>query len=78
MDEPTRVLVWQKGFVIPGYDPAQWRRDAYGHALSFAAYGDRSSVYGWEMAPVDPVAEGGTDAPGTLRPLHWTANARRH
>ena len=77
MDEQTRILVWQKGTAIPGYDPAQWRRDAEGNALSFAAYGDRSSDYGWEIDHIRPVTEGGTDEIDNLRPLHWRANAGR-
>ena len=59
MDEQTKVLVWQKGTAIPGYDPAQWRRDAWGNALSFAAYGNRNSDYGWEIDHIRPVSEGG-------------------
>ena len=39
----TAVLVWQKGAIIPGYDPAEWRRDDFGYAMSFTMYGNRSS-----------------------------------
>ncbi|MCY4662048.1 MAG: HNH endonuclease signature motif containing protein [Acidobacteria bacterium] len=77
MDEQTKVLVWQKGTVIPGYDPTQWRRDEDGNALSFAAYGDRSSDYGWEIDHIHPVAEGGGDSIANLRPLHWRVNSGR-
>ena len=78
MDEQQlRVLVWRKGSAIPAYNPAQWRRDAYGNALSFAAYGDRNSDYGWEIDHILPVAQGGTDAIDNLRPLHWRANPGR-
>ena len=77
MDEQTKVLVWQKGIPIPGYDPAQWRRDAEGNALSFAAHGDRSSDYGWEIDHIRPASEGGGDEIENLRPLHWTLNAGR-
>ncbi len=68
VDEQTKVLVWQKGVVIPGYDPARWRRDIYGNALSFTAYGDRNSDYGWEICPI---ASRGTHAIADLRPFHF-------
>ena len=77
MDEQTKVLVWRKGTVIPGYDPTQWRRDEYGNALSFAAYDDRNSDYGWEIDHIRPVAEGGADAIANFRPLRWRVNAGR-
>ena len=74
MDEQTRALVWHKGFVIPGYDPMQWRRDVFGYAMSFAAFGDRNSVYGWD---VDHITPGGSGGIANLRPLNWKANAGR-
>lgn len=77
MDEQTKIRVWQMGLVIPGYDPGEWRRDEYGNAISFWAYGNRSSVYGWEIDHVIPLAKGGTDILSNLRPLHWRVNARR-
>ena len=77
MDERTRTLVWDKGFVIPGYDPVQWRRDEFGYAMSFAAFGDRSSAYGWEVEHITPVSAGGSDAIANLRPMNWQANMAR-
>lgn len=77
MDENTKVRVWRKGAVIPGYDPATWRRDEFGYAMSFQNYGDRTSAYGWEIDHVIPVSQGGSDDLGNLRPLHWRANTTR-
>jgi hypothetical protein len=70
LDEVRKRAVWEKGHVIEGYDPALWRRDDYSHAMHFPAYGDQTSVYGWEVERVLPTALGGGDCIGNLRPLH--------
>ena len=75
--EETKILVWNKGTVIPNYNQDTWRRDVNGNAISFAAYGNRNSDYGWEIDHIVQVASGGTDAPSNLRPLHWRVNAAR-
>ena len=72
-----KLEVWKKGEIIPEYNAAQWRRDQYGNAISFTAYGDRTSEYGWEIDHIIPIADGGTDVIGNLRPLHWKVNAGR-
>ena len=77
MDESLKLKVWNKGTTIPEYDAAKWRRDACGNAISFAAYGNRSSDYGWEIDHITPVTDEGSDALGNLRPLHWRVNASR-
>ena len=77
MSEITDRIVWDKGTVIPNYDPAIWRHDAYGNVISFAAHGDRTSDYGWEIDHILPVASGGSDDISNLRPLHWKANVAR-
>ena len=56
-----KTLVWIKGTTIPNYDLAIWRRDVYGNAILFLAYGNRDSDYGWEIDRITPVAEGGSD-----------------
>ncbi len=75
----VRVLeVWEKGAIILNYDPALWRRDAFGRTMSFSAYGSRNSDYGWEIDHILPVADGGTDDIDNLRPLHWRSNLARN
>ena len=77
MNDDLVIAVWEKGEVIPDYDATQWRRDAFGTAISFAAYGDRDSDSGWEIDHIVPVADGGDDLLSNLRPLHWKANVAR-
>ena len=59
MDEDTKIRVGKKGAVIPGYDPAAWRRDEFGYAISFQRYGDRTSDYGWEIDHTIPASPNG-------------------
>ena len=77
MSDLNKITVWNKGTTIPNYDAAEWRHDAFGNSISFAAYGDRDSDYGWEIDHIVPVAEGGDDLLANLRPLHWKANVAR-
>ncbi len=75
-DERKKLQVWQKGRIVPNFDPAVWRYDANGTPIKFSEYGDRSSKHGWEMDhfPI-PAVFGGTDDISNLRPLHCIANA---
>jgi hypothetical protein len=74
-EEDRKRLVWTKGRVIPGYDPAVWRHDDYGRVMRYADYGCRSSEFGWEIDHISPLALGGGDHPANLRPLHCKINA---
>lgn len=73
--KPTPEEVWLKGHIIPGYDPAVWRRDDFGNVMRFTDHGNRNSDYGWERDHIIAVAAGGHDGIGNIRPLHWRANA---
>ena len=73
----NKIQVWQKGAIVPGYDAALWRHDAFGNTISFSAYGDRNSDHGWEIDHIVPVANGGSDLLVNLRPLYWGANVAR-
>lgn len=76
-NEQLKRSVWVKGQIIPGYDASVYRRDDYGLAMRFSDYGDRNSNYGWEIDHITPVASGGGDHLGNLRPLHWRTNVSR-
>ena len=70
-------LVWEKGEIIAGCDPQEWRLDDFGNVIQSSAYGDRTSHYGWEIDHILPVALGGLDTLDNLRPLYWPANVAR-
>lgn len=66
--------VWEKGIEVEGYDKTLYRRDAAGAWIAFNAYGNRESIFGWEIDHVYPQAMGGDDNIMNLRPLHWRNN----
>jgi len=69
--------VWQKGHVVPKYDPNVWRKDDYKAWIRRNQYGNRPSKYAWEIDHIKPISEGGGDELSNLRPLHWKNNARK-
>ncbi|MCE2507214.1 MAG: HNH endonuclease [Nitrosopumilaceae archaeon] len=76
-DDATLIAVWEKGTVIPNFDPDVWRRDAFGANMKFSEHGNRDSEYGWEVDDIQRVADGGSDDLTNLRPLSWKSNAAR-
>jgi len=64
--------VWQKGTAVP--NSTIWRKDQCTAWIKRDEYGNRSSVYGWEIDHIDP--DGGDDL-SNLRPLQWKNNASR-
>jgi hypothetical protein len=73
--EVKKRLVWNKGRVIPGQDPNEWRWDDFGHVIRFSKYGDSNSTHGWEIDHIDPTCLGGRDDLSNLRPLRCAVNA---
>ena len=55
-EDQRKLAVWNKGAVIQNYAAADWRRDVLGNAISFAAYGDRTSEHGWEIDHILPAS----------------------
>jgi hypothetical protein len=69
---PRSVMTaWQKGIVIPGFDPDLWRRDRFGNAMFYRAHGQRSE-YGWEIDRIFPDRLSGC-AEIELAPTWWAA-----
>ena len=69
---PAMILaVWQKGKVVPKYDPAVWRQDECGAWIQFAAHGKTTSQYGWEIDYIVPKDRGGLVDLSNFRPVQW-------
>jgi len=75
--QATIDSVWNKGKIIPNYDPTLWRRDICGSNMKFTEYGNTNSQDGWEIDHIKPVSSGGTDDLINLQPLYWEDNRRK-
>lgn len=73
-DESTVNAVWQKGQIIFGQDPNNYRRDTCGALMKKSEYGNTNSVYGWEIDHIKPSSLGGSDGLYNLQPLQWENN----
>jgi hypothetical protein len=69
--------VWEKGYVVSGYDPAYVRKDQCNAWIKRFDYGNRQSQYGWEIDHITPESNGGGDELSNLRPLQWHNNASK-
>jgi len=72
-DEKSITAVWNKGRIIDGYDPNQWRRDICGNVLRYEDHG-KTTKYGWEIDHIVPASKGGTNYLSNLQPLYWSTN----
>jgi hypothetical protein len=71
--EQKKIAAWMACDAIPGFDPQDWRRDAYGFALYRADHG-KQTQYGWEVDHIIALALGGEDSLSNVRALHWRRN----
>lgn len=64
--------IWEKGQADKHADSMKCRRkDACGAWMKRNLYGDRDSLYGWEINCIDPA---GSDDISNLQPLQWENN----
>jgi len=73
MDNDTILSVWNK----TKFFNDNYRLDECGALIKFEDYGQRNSIYGWEIDHITPKSKGGKDILSNYRALHWNNNASR-
>lgn len=61
--------VWQSAQIIPGNDPAVWRKDERGAWIHRLAYRNRNTEFGWEIADCAYTLRAFGMA--SLKPMQW-------
>lgn len=70
--------IWSKGNqASPMNNDNTWRKDIYGSLMKWEDYGNRSSLYGWEVDHIIPRAEGGPHIMSNWQPLQWQNNLEK-
>lgn len=83
--ERLKREVWNKGTIVPNFDPDKYRKDACGAWISWERYGDKHGPYGWEIDHIYPEArlklrrlsQESIDDIRNLRPMHWRNNVSK-
>ena len=75
-DEALKRAVWDKGRIIGGFPPDDWRWDTYGYVIRYADFGNRASRYGWEIDHFRDAIRSGGDPLMELRPLNCCSRAK--
>lgn len=73
-DEKTIEQVWELARKVDGFNPNIVRKDACGAWIMKNQYGNRNSVFGWEIDHVYPLSMGGADDEINLRAMQWENN----
>lgn len=69
--------VWNRALVEEGFDPDVVRKDACGAWIIRNQYGNRESLYGWEIDHIYPESLGGQDHLENLRAMQWENNVSK-
>lgn len=67
--------VWSYAAIIPGVDPALWRKDEFGDWIHRFSYGRRESKFGWEI--FDPGLGRHVQGVYAMRPMQWGSYLRQ-
>ena len=73
-DDKTINDAWENATKVDNFDPNQFRKDPCGAWIIRSHYGQRTSIYGWEIDHVYPQSQGGGDDPNNLRAMQWENN----
>jgi 5-methylcytosine-specific restriction endonuclease McrA len=65
---------WDNATKVDNYDPDQFRKDVCGAWIIRNHYGQRNSIYGWEIDHVYPQSLGGDNNEENLRAMQWENN----
>ena len=71
------LQVWEIAKEIDSVDSSIWRQDYAGAWIRFGDYGNRNSLYGWEIDHLKPLSLDGADDLTNWIPLQWQNNVRK-
>lgn len=86
LTEELKRRIWNKGIEDEKYPSERVRKDACGAYIFYDDFGDRESLFGWEIDHIYPasklkdrtdVSAEQVDNIDNLRPLHWKNNASK-
>lgn len=52
--EEKKIAVWKKASEVEGFDMNKYRKDPCGAWMIFDEYGNKNSIYGWEINHIYP------------------------
>ena len=76
-DESLIEEIWKSALTVTGFNPDIVRKDACGAWIMRNQYGNRNSIFGWEIDHVYPVSMGGADDIINLRAMQWENNVSK-
>lgn len=78
LTEELKRTIWEKGIEDDKYPSDKVRKDACGAFIRYADYGNRDSIFGWEIDHIYPASKltrgEDVDNIANLRPFHWKNN----
>lgn len=81
LTEEQKRAIWERGVIDDKYPSEKIRKDACGAFIRYSDFGNRDSIFGWEVDHIYPASklkEGDdVDNPANLRPFHWKNNASK-